>query len=47
MLKAKPSVNKLAEIFLVELDKLLLWGELQKLIARYYTKSLRSRKPYP
>ena len=35
------------EKFLAEMDTLLPWKELQKPIARYYSKSLRGRKPYP
>lgn len=35
------------EKFLAEMNSLLPWNELQKPIARYYSKSLRGRKPYP
>ena len=29
------------------MDKLLPWKELERPIARYYSKSLHGRKPYP
>lgn len=35
------------EKFLLEMDKLLPWSELERPIARYYSKSLRGRKPFP
>nr|WP_019605286.1 IS5/IS1182 family transposase [Teredinibacter turnerae] len=35
------------EKFLLEMDKLLPWNELERPIARYYSKSLRGRKPFP
>ncbi len=35
------------EIFLSQMNELLPWKELGKPIARYYSKSLRGRKPYP
>ncbi|WP_019604724.1 IS5/IS1182 family transposase, partial [Teredinibacter turnerae] len=35
------------EKFLLEMDKLLPWNELERPIARYYSKSLRVRKPFP
>lgn len=35
------------EKFLAQMEELLPWKELEKPIARYYSKSLRGRKPYP
>jgi IS5 family transposase len=35
------------EKFLSQMNELLPWKELEKPIARYYSKSLRGRKPYP
>jgi len=35
------------EKFLTQMDELLPWEELERLIRRYYSKSLRGRKPYP
>ncbi len=35
------------EKFLLEMEKLLPWNELERPIARYYSKSLRGRKPFP
>lgn len=35
------------EKFLLQMEELLPWKELEKPIARYYSKSLRGRKPYP
>lgn len=35
------------ETFLTQMDTLLPWKELEKPIARCYSKSLRGRKPYP
>lgn len=35
------------EKFLAQMDELLPWKELERPIARYYSKSLRGRKPYP
>jgi IS5 family transposase len=35
------------EKFLSQMDELLPWKELQRPISRYYSKSLRGRKPYP
>ena len=35
------------EKFLLEMDKLLPWKELERPISRYYSKSLRGRKPFP
>jgi len=35
------------EKFLSQMDGLLPWKELEKPIARYYSKSLSGRKPYP
>lgn len=35
------------EKFLQQMDGLLPWKELERPIARYYSKSLRGRKPYP
>lgn len=35
------------EKFLLEMDKLLPWKELERPIGRYYSKSLRGRKPFP
>jgi IS5 family transposase len=35
------------EKFLSQMDELLPWKELERPIARYYSKSLRGRKPYP
>lgn len=35
------------EKFLAQMDELLPWKELEKPIGRYYSKSLRGRKPFP
>lgn len=35
------------EKFLKQMDELLPWKELERPVARYYSKSLRGRKPYP
>ncbi len=35
------------EKFLTQMDDLLPWSALEKPIRRYYSKSLRGRKPYP
>jgi len=35
------------EKFLSEMERLLPWKDLEKPIGRYYSKSLRGRKPYP
>ena len=35
------------EKFLAQMDELLPWIELERPIARYYSKSLRGRKPFP
>ena len=35
------------EKFLAEMDTLLPWHEMEKPIRRYYSKSLKGRKPYP
>jgi len=35
------------EKFLSQMDELLPWKELERPITRYYSKSLRGRKPYP
>lgn len=35
------------EKFLIQMEELLPWKDLEKPIARYYSKSLRGRKPYP
>lgn len=35
------------EKFLLEMDKLLPWKDLERPISRYYSKSLRGRKPFP
>lgn len=35
------------EKFLAQMDELLPWKELERPIARYYSKSLRGRKPFP
>jgi len=35
------------EKFLNQMEELLPWKELERPIARYYSKSLRGRKPYP
>lgn len=35
------------EKFLAQMDDLLPWKELEQPIKRYYSKSLRGRKPYP
>ena len=35
------------EKFLMQMDELLPWSALEKPTRRYYSKSLRGRKPYP
>ncbi len=35
------------EKFLSQMDQLIPWKSLEKTIGRYYSKSLRGRKPYP
>jgi len=35
------------EKFLAQMDELLPWRELEKPISRYYSKSLKGRKPFP
>ena len=35
------------EKFLTQMDKLLPWREMERLIASHYSKSLRGRKPFP
>src|SRR5690606_40773267 len=35
------------EIFLDRLDNLIPWKQLEKKVARYYTKSQNGRHPYP
>lgn len=35
------------EIFLERMDKLILWKQLEKKVARYYPKGQTGRPPYP
>ncbi len=35
------------EKFLADMDTLLPWTEMEKPIRRYYSKSLKGRKPFP
>ena len=44
--QAKRKITR-REKFLAEMDKLLPWKELETPVARYYSKSLRGRKPFP
>lgn len=45
--QAKKRKQTRREKFLSQMDELLPWRELERPIARYYSKSLRGRKPYP
>ena len=44
--QAKRKVTR-REKFLSQMDKLIPWKELERAISRYYSRSLRGRKPYP